>query len=276
MDYCLRMVVYHKLTYPLTSTTFTKDQCVEIPKPLLSAGLLAMGIMWNFPRAVICGPYMKQGMQFPNLHMEQTVQQIMTLLAHYNNTDDPIEAQINANCKSLRMEMGWMGNIFDILEACKILITKSWIKKLWKERYKNNILIQSKISDFDVLRRGDCEIVQKIVNCSYKQQELQIINRCRMWLKATFLSDIYNGSGNKIQTNCWEGLDPVNSALEWPCMENPTPVEWMVWQRALTAVLHLNKHHKTTLKLGDRIVHNEPALGWYLELNTPRLYKWDR
>jgi len=101
---------------------------MEILKPLLAAGLPAMGIMRNFPRAVVHGPYKKQGLQFPNLHMEQMVQQIMTLLAHYNNKDDPIGALINANCKALRMETGWTGNIFNILEACKILITKSWIK----------------------------------------------------------------------------------------------------------------------------------------------------
>jgi len=121
-DYCLQSIVYCKLTYPLTSMTFTKDQCMEILKPLLAAGLPAMGIMRNFPRAVVHGPYKKQGLQFPNLHMEQMVQQIMTLLAHYNNKDDPIGALINVNCKALRMEMGWMGNIFNIPEACVRLI----------------------------------------------------------------------------------------------------------------------------------------------------------
>jgi len=87
--------------------------------------------------------------------------------------------------------------------------------------------------------------------------------------------DIYDGSGNKIQTNCWDGLEPVTSAQEWPHTEKPTPAEWTVWQRALTAALHLNKHCETTLKLGDQIAHKAPVVGWYLEPNTPRLYKWD-
>jgi len=126
-DYCLWSVVYRKLTYPLASMTITEEQCLEILKPLLAAGLPAMGIMQNFPQAVIHKLYTKQGMQFPNLHMEQMVQQITTLLAHYNNTDEPIGALLNANCESLRMKMGWMGNIFDIPEACNIMITKSWI-----------------------------------------------------------------------------------------------------------------------------------------------------
>ncbi len=61
-DYCLQLVVYCKLTYPLTSMTFTEDQCAEILKPLLATVLPAMGIMRNFPRAVIHGPYTKQGL----------------------------------------------------------------------------------------------------------------------------------------------------------------------------------------------------------------------
>jgi len=112
---------------------------MEILKPLLATGLLAIGIMQNFPWVVIHRPYTKQGMQFPNLHMEQTVQQIMALLAHYYNTNDQIGALINANCKSLRLEMGWTGNIFNIPEACDIMITKSWIKNMEGMPQKQNL-----------------------------------------------------------------------------------------------------------------------------------------
>jgi len=136
-------------------------------------------------------------------------------------------------------------------------------------------LIQSKISSFAAPRKGDCKIMQKIIQAGYKKQDLQIINRCRMWLRAIFLSNIYNGFRNKIQTNCWEGSEPVNSAHKWLQMEKPTQAEWTLWQRALTAALHLNKHHETPTKLGDWIEHTEPAVGWYLEMSTPRLYKWD-
>jgi len=133
------------LTYPLATTTFTKEQCAAILKPLFAVGLLAIGIVRNFPQVVVHGPYNKHGLQFPNLYTEQMVQQIMTLLLHHKDMSNPIGALINANCEVLRLEMGWIGNIFDIPEECKNVITKSWIKKVMKECHKNNITIQSKI-----------------------------------------------------------------------------------------------------------------------------------
>jgi len=96
-----------------------------------------------------------------------------------------------------------------------------------------------------------------------------------MWLRAIFLSDIYNGFGNKIKTNCWEGSEPVHSAHKWLQMANPTQAEWMLWQRALTAVLHLNKQCKTPTQLGGWIEYKEPTVGWYLETSIPILYQWD-
>jgi len=198
--------------------------------------------MRNFPQAVVHGLYNKQGLQFPNLHMEQMVQQIMMLLLHNKDMNNPIGVLINANCKVLRLEMGIMGNIFDIPAVCKNMITESWIKKVWTECHKHNITIQSKISNLNPPRRGDCKIMRKIIQAGYKNQELMTLNRCRMWLRVTFLSDIYNGFGNQIKTNCWEGLEPAKSDLEWPRMEKPTQAEWQEWQRALTEVIHLKNN----------------------------------
>jgi len=36
VDYCLRLVVYQKLTYPLVTMSFTEEQCAAILKPLLA------------------------------------------------------------------------------------------------------------------------------------------------------------------------------------------------------------------------------------------------
>jgi len=55
------------------------------------------------------------------------------------------------------MEMGRMGNIFDILEACNTMIAKSWIKKYGRDATKT--ISQSKARSATSKHRGK-EIVR--------------------------------------------------------------------------------------------------------------------
>jgi len=72
-EYCICNIVYCKLMYPLAVTTLTQNQCTEVLRPLLVAGLPAVGYMRVFPQAVIHRPPSRQGIQFPNLYVEQTI-----------------------------------------------------------------------------------------------------------------------------------------------------------------------------------------------------------
>jgi len=43
--FSLKQVILKKLMYPLMTTTFTEEECQTIMKPILAAGLLAMGVV---------------------------------------------------------------------------------------------------------------------------------------------------------------------------------------------------------------------------------------
>jgi len=79
-EFSLRQVLMPKLAYPLMATNFTEEQCYEIMKPALARALPAMGINRHFPRAVVHGPCGHQGLDIPNLFMEQLIAHISTLL----------------------------------------------------------------------------------------------------------------------------------------------------------------------------------------------------
>jgi len=87
------------------------------------------------------------------------VQQIMTLLTHNNLMQDPIGVLIQAECKALRLETGWTGNIF-VITTMQTSDNQNPGSKRSGRNVKNKIAIQSNVSDIELLRMGDCKIMQ--------------------------------------------------------------------------------------------------------------------
>jgi len=48
--FSLKLVVLKQITYPLVTTTFMEAECSTIIKPILAAGLPAMGVVWTLAR----------------------------------------------------------------------------------------------------------------------------------------------------------------------------------------------------------------------------------
>jgi len=82
--FSLHSSILQKMAYPLAVTTFTEQQCSELMKPILSAGLPKIGCIRSMPRAVIHGPIEKAGLNIPNLYTEQAATQLIMLLRYGN------------------------------------------------------------------------------------------------------------------------------------------------------------------------------------------------
>jgi len=132
----------------------------------------------KFPQSEVHRPYKKQGLQIPDLYMEQMISQIRTLLRHNGVTQDPAGFRILACCKSIWIESGWSGNLIDIPEACKPLLTDSWVKHIWQECHCHKIRIHSNTKEVEPQCKGNIEIMCIILKQGYHKQELQMINRC--------------------------------------------------------------------------------------------------
>jgi len=92
-------------------------QCTELLKSLMVAGLLFIGLVWSFPKAVIHSPLKLQGLNFP-------------ILEQYHNKGDPTGFLIWTTCKPIRLEMGVTGNIFKEPLKMEPILTESCIKQV--------------------------------------------------------------------------------------------------------------------------------------------------
>jgi len=87
-NFSLRNVIMRKLAYPLPATTFTQKQCKAIMSPILAQGLPSTGYVRTFPHALAHGPKKFCGVNIPNLHTEQTLSHIHTLIKFSNQPQD--------------------------------------------------------------------------------------------------------------------------------------------------------------------------------------------
>jgi hypothetical protein len=72
----LLTTIMRKLLYPLTVTTFSQKDCNFIMAPLLKTALSHSGIVNTIPHALIYAPLCFQGLNIPDLYVEQGIAKI--------------------------------------------------------------------------------------------------------------------------------------------------------------------------------------------------------
>ena len=77
----------------------------------------------------------------------------------------------------------------------------------------------------------------------HSNNELQVLNSCRLYLRCTLIIDLTNIAGNKIRENAWtdKRAEPVRTNEVWPQQQCPLPSAWALWRKALTKYLDLVK-----------------------------------
>ncbi len=97
----------------------------------------------------------------------------------------------------------------------------------------------------------------------YGGKDLAILNQCRMFLQAIWLSDICTGDRSAIQITAWQGKRSMLGESVWPIVHNPIAFEWLQWQHALTRLLSLDWWRKLSQPLGPWLPQDQPNRWFY-------------
>jgi len=268
--FSLRQVIYQKLAYPLLTMTFSAAQCQAIMSPILGCSLPAAGIVWSFPQALAHGPLMYGGLNLLNLHMEQTIAHILQVLSS-STSDDMTVFLLRACGEHMWLEAGLTGELFQLPLLLSNLITDSWIKHMWQTLHHLDIVLHSWFPDITSPHQGDIELIRLFLQHGFHTTtDLSILNRCWMFLHAFWLSDICNGSGERIEAHVWTHPQPLNSPWNWPRAIIPLLGDWQVWQSTLTKCLQLSKNLYLLHPMGVWKFPSAPS-GWFFEPNLDHL-----
>jgi len=209
--FSLKHVVLRKLMYPLTTTTFTKQQCNQIMAPLLQQGLAHAGVVRSFPRALVHGPLQHGSLDIPHLYTEQTVAHARTILRYSINKSDLTGFLMHMTAEAMRLELGINGELLAAPIILQDHVTNSWIKHVWVSTQECGVTLLTDFADYTPQRVGDVSLMQLFIKSGLKQPKLQAVNNCRMYLQVFLLSDIVSGSGDYILSQFWDHHSPATS-----------------------------------------------------------------
>ena len=103
--------------------------------------------------------------------------------------------------------------------------------------------------------------------------DLEKINRCRLYLRATTLSDITSGDGTIICKQYWHGYRNDEHMLlhAWPEQGDPGDKDWTIWRRALKAAFP-QMQRKLVTPLGRWVDKHRDKWKWFYHPLSKQLY----
>ena len=119
-------------------------------------------------------------------------------------------------------------------------------------------------------RENDTNLMERFIQYGYSKAHLSSLNRCRMYLKALWLSDITTVDGKNITKTSYQGKYQPNykSTYTWPTIQRPKPTKWTAWRTALRQCFNLQMptmllpNQLTPLKWNSHITKSH-FIWWY-------------
>ena len=85
--YCLNATIMKTIEYPLTATTFSRQDVHQVMKPLLRSALNKFGVQKNMPRKLVYGTLRSRGLGLRDPYWSQLIQHAQVILRHsHRNT----------------------------------------------------------------------------------------------------------------------------------------------------------------------------------------------
>jgi len=140
------------------------------------------------------------------------------------------------------LETGLTGQLFESPLILQDLVTDIWMKQTWIATCNANIHLLINIPDFPLTRQGDMKLTQIFLQHRICQPQLGALHRCHMFLQVLHLSNICNGSGDKIITRNWQNHHPSESEFNWPKTRKPSAVDWHTWNTTITNTFHVDRY----------------------------------
>jgi hypothetical protein len=229
--------IWRTLAYPLPAINLSRQQWEKILSPLLKFVLPNIGICRSFPQFLVFAPVENFGLGFLHLFTLQEITRIKDLIFHTVNHTTTGKLGLSS-LEILHIELGSFAPLDNLpFTTWSSLITPSLIKSTWEFLDCYGFSLRTSIT-CEWPREGDCYLMPAFLTMVTDSYQLQLLNLCRLFLRALFLSDIVDGSGKFILEEAWRGSRPIRpDRLEsWPNQQRPPAQAWDLWRQTIKKV----------------------------------------
>jgi len=192
-----QLVLLPKISYSLMTTTFTKQEYENILQPAILQLLPAIGINQHFPWLMVYGHGKHFALGIPHLYDTQGFLHLTAILKFTSSVNTTGTFLLHLY-EALQVELGLPGKLFhyDFKEWSHIM--PCWLSQTWQFASKHQLKITTNIPPLALQCKNDQFLMLKFWQHGYKGNQLEVLNKCRLWLQATTLADITDGQGREM------------------------------------------------------------------------------
>ena len=228
--------IFKTIDYTLPATYMSTSQCQLINAQLHKRFLPKLGIDVHLPLVYRYAPKKYQGLATLNVENKQFNEKMKMFLMH-SSTNSQLGKTIQLILEAMHIQIGTHHHIFSLdYKKYQCLSVKGWIDHLWQMTSKYDIEIRGYYEKPTIARKNDYSLMDKLIETNiHVDDDLQKINRCRIYLNVINLSDIVDGHGKRITTPILQHRkDPERkSKYEWPVQPYPSKSDWSAWDDAI-------------------------------------------
>jgi hypothetical protein len=246
------------MQYSLVVGTFSENQTHLIQSPVSQVVLTGLGYCSRSLSAIVYGPPTLGGIGLRHLFAEQGSLKLQALIQNIQCNSRlgqlmTMQIQFNSRLGQLMtMQIQWAqlicGTSKQILADVKtnlpMLKEELWISSLRDFLSKSEISVHiPAIVTAVPQRKNDIFIMEKAMSLGFKPHELLRINRCRIYLRASTISDISSADGTAIRNGIRECIEEarIQSLTLWPRQARPGPNSIQYWKRFIKYMSTGNK-----------------------------------
>ena len=231
-----KTTIFKTIEYILPGTTFTELQCRQLERILYKHLMGKLQLSSKLPLEYKFGPHKFQGAALMEIFILQFICKLSIFL-HHANINSQLSTTILVSIEAIQIELGSRFQFFGLqFNDYGHLTPPSWLRHLWHAAWKNNVKIYKVDADIRLPRLNDFALIDRAIQAHvFTKEEIQSINRCRLYLHIFFLSDIVSGNGREVLQEILDNkpLLQRTSQWQWPRQPRPPPKDWDLFNTAL-------------------------------------------
>jgi len=270
--------IHKTLLYPLPTLTLDREILQKMSNKLYWVSLPKCGIVRTFPISIRHLPHKYQGLQLPDLYIEQETAKLRELIS-FSYKDSVEWDQLCLGLESLQHFLGLSDIVYNFpYDKFQSLCNHSWIMTQWRFiSSQKDMKIQGWRKKKCHQRTHDSFLMEKFAQCpDVTSAILKKLNQCRIFLQVWTISDIVDGAGVKITNKAFRGqIDGSRvSKDKWKKIHRPIETTWATWRKYLHQIYCTEPSERTLHQpLGPWV--NEPTQKWqwFYHNSANALYK---
>ena len=245
-------------------------------RPLCKIPLNLCSLQKNLPKHLLYGPIEERGCGLKDPYYLQLAYHLFTVLKHHAR-DTATSDLLDENMDCIQYYIGSDQNFWELpFELYGFLAPDGWMKSTWEALLDTSLTIKGENLATRPQREHDTHLMDVFVHLpTMDRSTLLTLQKCRLFLGVSTLSEICTADGAFINIEAWTGTTPAAlKPRDIPAL-TPSRDDWIIWQHWLRVAFLFPQTTSRYLRqrLGPWHIHTPTRWQWYRQNTDHHLFQ---